>query len=372
MPVVENNTPNRGYPLPHASNDLVDDVARLIVAITGIDLDVANLIAAVATKAAAVHSHVIADTTGLSAALDSKQDLDEKGQANGFASLDATGKVPTSQLPSAVLGAMSYQGTWNASTNTPTIPAASAGNRGHYYKVATAGSTNVSGETDWKVGDWIVSNGAAWDKIDNTDQVTSVAGLQGAITAAALKIALAIAVADVTGAVAETRSIEAAGLATGGGNLAANRTITVTKSTNAQAVAGVDDTTAMTPVRVKESVREFSEFTKSYTSAEQAITLSGGLTLSHGLGVKPKLMVGILVCKTAQGGYSVGDEYSIFVGTFEPYGLSGLGATTDTSNIYLRYGPGNGTGCFIVPNKTTAAQTVLVPANWRLVVRAFA
>lgn len=188
---VENTTPNRLYQLPFADNDLVDDVARLIVAMMAVDLDVASLFTAVATKAAAIHGHVIADTTGLSAALESKQDLDEKGQANGFAALDATGKVPTSQLPAAVLGAMSYQTTWNANTNSPTIPAASAANKGHFYKVATPGTTNVSGITDWQIGDLIVSNGSSWDKIDNTDQVVSVAGLAGVITAAALVAALA-------------------------------------------------------------------------------------------------------------------------------------------------------------------------------------
>lgn len=258
---VENSTPNRAYPLPFADNNLVEDVDRLIVALMGLDLDVANLITAVATKAAAAHGHTIADTTGLQGALDSKQDLDEKGQANGFASLDATGKVPTSQLPAAVLGAVSYQGVWNAGTNTPTIPAASAANKGHYFKVATAGSTNVSGETDWKVGDWIISNGATWDKADHTDQVMSVAGLMGVITAAALKAALEIAIADVAGLQAAlnnkadaARKITTAGLATGGGTFQADREIAVPKSTNPQAVAGTDDTTAMTPIRVAEAV----------------------------------------------------------------------------------------------------------------------
>lgn len=50
------------------------------------------------------------------------------------------------------------------------------------------------------------------------------------------------------------RTISGAGLATGGGDLTASRTITVTKSTNAQAIAGADDTTAMTPLRTKEAI----------------------------------------------------------------------------------------------------------------------
>lgn len=105
----------------------------------------------------------------------------EKGAANGVATLDSTGKVPSSQLPASVLGAVSYQGVWNASTNTPTIPAASSSNKGYYYKVSTAGTTTVDGVSEWAVGDWITSNGTTWDKTDNTETVSSVAGRTGAI-----------------------------------------------------------------------------------------------------------------------------------------------------------------------------------------------
>ena len=103
-----------------------------------------------------------------------------KGVANGVASLDGSGTVPVSQLPAAVLGALSYQGTWNASTNTPTLTS-SVGTKGYYYVVNVAGSTNLNGITDWQVGDWAVYNGTAWQKIDNTDAVTSVNGYTGTV-----------------------------------------------------------------------------------------------------------------------------------------------------------------------------------------------
>ena len=104
----------------------------------------------------------------------------EKGVANGVATLDGSGTVPISQLPSAVLGALSYQGTWNASTNTPTLTS-SVGVKGYYYVVSVAGSTNLNGITDWVVGDWAVFNGTAWQKVDNTDAVTSVNGYTGTV-----------------------------------------------------------------------------------------------------------------------------------------------------------------------------------------------
>ena len=101
--------------------------------------------------------------------------------ALGVASLDASGKVPVSELPAAVLGALSYQGTWDAATNTPTLTS-SVGTKGYYYVVSVAGSTNLNGITDWLVGDWAVYNGTAWQKIDNTDSVSSVNGQTGAVS----------------------------------------------------------------------------------------------------------------------------------------------------------------------------------------------
>jgi hypothetical protein len=104
----------------------------------------------------------------------------QKGVANGVATLDGSGTVPISQLPSAVLGALSYQGTWNANTNTPTLTS-SVGTKGYYYVVSVAGTTNLNGITDWQIGDWAVYNGTAWQKVDNTDAVTSVNGYTGTV-----------------------------------------------------------------------------------------------------------------------------------------------------------------------------------------------
>jgi hypothetical protein len=104
----------------------------------------------------------------------------QKAAALGVATLDSSTKVPISQIPDSVIGALSYQGTWDASTNTPTLTS-SVGTKGYYYVVSVAGSTNLDGITDWKIGDWAVYSGTAWQKIDNTDSVTSVNGFTGAV-----------------------------------------------------------------------------------------------------------------------------------------------------------------------------------------------
>ena len=81
----------------------------------------------------------------------------------------------------AISGGLSYQGTWNASTNTPTLTS-SSGTSNYYYVVSVSGSTNLNGITDWVTGDWAIYNGTAWQKIDQTNLVISVAGRTGAIT----------------------------------------------------------------------------------------------------------------------------------------------------------------------------------------------
>ena len=93
--------------------------------------------------------------------------------------LQAFGKVQN-QI-SGLAGGVTYQGTWNASTNTPTLTS-SVGTKGYYYIVDVAGSTNLNGITDWKIGDWAIFNGSTWDKVDNTDAVSSVNGFTGAVS----------------------------------------------------------------------------------------------------------------------------------------------------------------------------------------------
>lgn len=63
------------------------------------------------------------------------------------------------------IGALNYVGTWNASTNTPTITS-SVGKKGDYYQVSVAGSTTVNGISNWGVGDVIAFNGSTWQRIE--------------------------------------------------------------------------------------------------------------------------------------------------------------------------------------------------------------
>ena len=182
-----------------------------------------------------------------------------------------------------VSGALVYQGTWNASTNSPTL-ASGVGVKGYYYVVSVAGSTNLDGITDWQVGDWAVFNGTVWQKVDNSEitYVSNVAtgtGLSGgpitstgtisisntAVTAAsygaadtvgtftvnaqgqltaAANAAIAINVAAVSGAVANTVNVLSGTGLTGGGALTSNVTLSIANTTVTSGTYGNASTVA--------------------------------------------------------------------------------------------------------------------------------
>ena len=106
--------------------------------------------------------------------------------------------VVTSVTNTSFQTGLAFQGTWNASTNSPTL-ASSTGTAGHYYIVNVAGTTNLDGITDWQIGDWAVfSSTGVWQKIDQSNTVTSVNGQVGAVTLTASNVGAAAT--DGTGA----------------------------------------------------------------------------------------------------------------------------------------------------------------------------
>lgn len=110
------------------------------------------------------------------------------GVANGVATLDSSGTIPLSQIPSSLQGSLQYIGTWNAATNNPTL-VSNVGTKGYYYVVSVDGATTLNGISDWKIGDWAIFNGSIWQKIDNTDSVASVNGLTGAVVLTTTNVA---------------------------------------------------------------------------------------------------------------------------------------------------------------------------------------
>jgi hypothetical protein len=109
---------------------------------------------------------VITGTTGVLNSLPINASL-------GIPQLDVNGKILVSQLPNSV---MEYLGTWDASTNTPTL-VNGTGNAGDVYLCNVAGTVNFgAGPISFVVSDQVIYSGTIWQKASGSNgTVTSVA-----------------------------------------------------------------------------------------------------------------------------------------------------------------------------------------------------
>lgn len=113
-----------------------------------------------------------------------------------------------------------------------------------------------------------------------------------------------------------------------------------------------------------------AKLSKEFVSSEQAITSGGLLTLAHLMGVKPKVIQFISICKTAEGGYAINDEIIVDTTDSGNAGNTGLCVKFDATNIIIRFGSA-GTVWFYL-DTSSGNRTALTNANWKLIVRAFA
>jgi len=110
-------------------------------------------------------------------------------------------------------------------------------------------------------------------------------------------------------------------------------------------------------------------FTAEYTSSEQSITSAGSLTLSHLMAAPPKLVSATLVCKTAALGYSVGDIVQAPMTAQDSGSGYGVSISWDATNINIKFG--TLAAVFFLTRKDTGGTSIIAPADWRLVVRAW-
>lgn len=173
MPIVDEITGNRSYPLPHPDNNLSDDVERLRDALSAIDLDMASVLVALAGKAAILHTHGISDITGLATALLGKAAVDHVHALNELTDVDVavstngqvlkrvgTQWVPASlqigdiaALETALDGKVALNGT------AAVIP------RGTTDQRPSAGATDALFRFNSTLGIFEGWNGSAWGKI---------------------------------------------------------------------------------------------------------------------------------------------------------------------------------------------------------------
>ena len=182
-----------------------------------------------------------------------------KGAANGYAGLDGGGKVPVAQLPNAIL---TYKGTWDALTNTPTL-ADGIGTAGDVYRVSVEGTQDLgSGSRTWHVGDYAIYNTAdIWEDADTTDAVSSVNTYTGAVVLAKADVGL--------GNVTNDAQLKASDL-DADGTLAAN---SATKVPSQSAVKTYADTKATDSLVVHKAGAESITGVKSFSTANDGVEL---------------------------------------------------------------------------------------------------
>lgn len=163
----------------------------------------------------------------------------------------------------SVVGGLSYQGTWNASTNSPSL-ASGVGTNGYYYIVATAGSTNLDGITDWQIGDWLMFNGTVWQKIDQSNLVTSVNSQTGAVVLTTTNISEGTNLYYL-----DSRARQALSAGTG---------ISYNNSTGVITNSAPDQTVALTAGTGISTTGTYPNFTIANTAPDQTVSLTGAGT----------------------------------------------------------------------------------------------
>ena len=83
----------------------------------------------------------------------------------------------------SAVDALTFEGVWNAATNTPTL-VSGVGTKGDYYAVSVAGTTTLDGESNWGIHDAVVFNGTAWEKIASSAFATALRETDGPATLA--------------------------------------------------------------------------------------------------------------------------------------------------------------------------------------------
>ena len=242
--------------------------------------------------------------------------------------LDGTGKIPSALLG---LTGLAYKGNKSLSGN-PTVTVEASGN---YYIISVAGTETGSGLA-FTAGDWMISNGTAWQKITNSSAVSSVAGKTGVVTLAGADITSGtVAVANGgTGATTLTGYI----MGTGTTAMTASATIPAANISGTVAIAN-GGTNATTASAALTNLGAAAIASPTFTGTPAAPTATTGTNTTQ--------LATTAFVNTAAGVHAIGDNYMggkvFFVYDNGTHGL--IAATADQSTS-IKWYPGPNTSTF--------------------------
>ncbi|WP_374382926.1 hypothetical protein [Dongia sp.] len=105
----------------------------------------------------------------------------------------------------------------------------------------------------------------------------------------------------------------------------------------------------------------------SYTTAEVSIAIGTASVDAHGLGGLPDRIKTIIRCKTADLGYGVGDEVEVAYAFYNGYESNNVQISANATNLRASQGATR----WWIAHATTGAVTLITPASWKLVVKAW-
>ena len=308
-------SPNRNYPIPDDENLISEDFPRLISALNAIDTDVHGLLSSVAARALLVHTHAIADVSGLQAALDGKLPVGTTYTLAGLTDVNLTGAAPGQFL---LRGATQWQ---PATIGPGTIGALAAS------AVSTFGGT----------------------LIDDADAAAARATL--GLGSSALTSDDRVAYGDANGTIAANARVVAVNVA-----LTAARTLTLPAANAAGAppyIIIVDEARGITATNKLTIQRAGSDTINGGTSIE--LTSAGAAVILTRNGTN-----GWTAISTGGGGAGVLTAYR-YVATSNQTSFSGA----DANGFTLSYVPG---GLFVIVNGVTMTPNTYTASSGSAVV----
>ena len=273
------------------------------------------------------------------------------GAASGVASLDVSGKVPVSQLPSVV---MEYQGSWNPNTNTPAL-SDGTGTNGYVYWVSAAKSGAVSGNTDpsminFQIGDLVLysSSVGKWQLTTPAAGVSSVNGAQGAVTVNAINQLTG----DVTAGPASGSASAASSLvATSNATLA-----TLSALTTASSLSSVGTITTGTWNASTIAINKGGTGATTAATAFNALspmTTAGDIIIGGTAGAGTRLGIGtnnyVLTVVSGAPAWAAATTGVVSVGTFNSQASTAAGLTISGTTLYAQAATTTNPGMVSVP-----------------------
>ena len=118
--------------------------------------------------------------------------------------------------------------------------------------------------------------------------------------------------------------------------------------------------------------RQYTMFREKAISGEVDIVSGGLISFAHGLSNKPLLAQAKIICKVAEGGYSIGDVVSLnghYQSSFDNT-YQGICISWGDTDVNARFG--DATYPITIAHKGDGSKWIAVSNNWKIIIEVYA